>query len=109
MKKAMFSAPMAGRTDAQIDEVRSFARKYLEDMGYEFVNTVFRAEAEYAPDALEQSGVKNVPLRYLAGSLENLSKCDAILFCRGWQDARGCRIEHQVAKDYGVLILYEEE
>ena len=38
-----------------------------------------------------------------------MSKCDAVLFCQGWENARGCCIEHEAAKKYGVLILYEED
>jgi hypothetical protein len=28
--------------------------------------------------------------------------------CKGWGNARGCKIEHEVAKAYGVDIIYEE-
>ena len=39
---------------------------------------------------------------------------DALFMCKNWQLARGCRIENQVAKEYGIKILtydflYEEE
>lgn len=32
----------------------------------------------------------------------------AAYFCRGWEQARGCRIEHEAAKSYGLEIIYEE-
>lgn len=108
MRKAMFSAPMAGRTDEQIDRVRTKAKSTLESMGYEFVNTVFRTEPEFTLEAMAARGVQNIPLHYLGYSLVNMSKCDAILFCRGWENARGCLVEHEAAKKYGVLILYED-
>lgn len=108
MRKAMFSAPMAGRTDEQISKTRAKAKILLETMGYEFVNTVFTEEPEFAFDAMEARGVKNIPLHYLAHSIVNMSKCDAVLFCRGWEKARGCMIEHEAAKKYGVLILYDD-
>lgn len=38
-----------------------------------------------------------------AGSL-----CHAAYFCKGWENARGCRIEHDAAKAYGLEIIYEE-
>lgn len=28
-------------------------------------------------------------------------------FCKGWENARGCRIEHEAAKAYGLEIIYE--
>lgn len=40
-------------------------------------------------------------------SIENMSLCHAAYFCKGWESARGCRIEHEVAKAYGLKILYE--
>ena len=30
---------------------------------------------------------------------------DALYMCDGWREARGCRIEYQVAKEYGIKIL----
>ena len=42
---------------------------------------------------------------YLAKSLDNMTRVDAVMFCPGWEKARGCRIEHQAAKAYGIPIL----
>ena len=30
-----------------------------------------------------------------------MSECDTVYFCKGWENARGCKIEHEVAKSYG--------
>lgn len=49
-----------------------------------------------------------IPLSFLAKSLENMSLCHAAYFCKGWEQARGCRIEHDAAVAYGLTILYEE-
>lgn len=49
-----------------------------------------------------------VPLCYLAKSLENMSLCHAAYFCKGWENARGCRIEHDAAVAYGLEVLYED-
>lgn len=32
----------------------------------------------------------------------------AAYFCKGWEDARGCKIEHDAATAYGLEVLYEE-
>ena len=45
---------------------------------------------------------------YLAKSLENMSLCHAAYFCKGWENARGCRIEHDAAVAYGLEVLYED-
>jgi hypothetical protein len=36
-----------------------------------------------------------------------MSKCDAVYFCNGWENARGCKIEHDIAIAYGLLTIYE--
>ena len=32
----------------------------------------------------------------------------AAYFCKGWENARGCRIEHAAAVAYGLEVLYED-
>lgn len=48
------------------------------------------------------------PLRGLAENLARLSEADVIYFVKGWQEARGCRIEHLTAEEYGKKIIEEE-
>ena len=107
MTKAMISQPMAGETDEQIVATREKAMADLEAMGYEVVNTLFTDEW-YGDEAMEERGVVQVPLCYLAKSLENMSLCHAAYFCKGWENARGCRIEHDAAVAYGLAVLYED-
>lgn len=38
-------------------------------------------------------------------SIEFLAKADVAIFAPGWKDARGCRIEHQCAEDYGIPVM----
>lgn len=106
-KRAMISQPMAGKTDEEIAEARDKAHAKLREMGYEFVNTLFTDEW-YSDEAMEERGVVQVPLCYLANSLENMSLCHAAYFCKGWENARGCRIEHDAAVAYGLEVLYED-
>ena len=106
--KAMLSQPMAGKTENEIIATRQKAIKVLSGKGYEIVNTLFTDEW-YSKKAMQERGVVQIPLCFLAKSLENMSLCHAAYFCKGWEAARGCRIEHQVATDYGLDIIYEEE
>lgn len=106
MKKAMISQPMAGKTDAEIVAAREKAVAALEKDGYTVVNTLFTDEW-YSRENMEKRGVVQVPLCFLAKSLENMSLCHAAYFCEGWENARGCRIEHEAAKAYGLEIIYE--
>lgn len=106
-KKSMLSQPMNGKTDEEIITTREKAIKELKARGYEVVNTLFTDEW-YSREAMEERGVVQIPLCFLAKSLENMSKCHAVYFCKGWENARGCRIEHNAAFDYGLEIIEEE-
>lgn len=107
MKKAMLSQPMAGKTNEEIVATREKAINVLKEKGYEIVNTLFTDEW-YSKDAIAERGVVQIPLCFLAKSLENMSRCHAAYFCKGWENARGCRIEHEAAVAYGLEIFYEE-
>ena len=105
--KAMISQPMAGKTDQEIVEARERAMCALRDKGYMVVNTLFTDEW-YGKESMEKRGVVQVPLCFLAKSLENMSLCHTAYFCKGWENARGCKIEHDAATAYGLHIIYEE-
>ena len=100
-KLAFISQPMKGKTEEKIREERRELVEKLMEMGYETVDSVFsdfpNAEIEYT----------SVPLAYLAKSLNLLAKCDGVAFASGWANARGCRIEHECAKEYGIPILID--
>ena len=107
MHKAMLSQPMGGKTQEEIVETRERAIRALQDRGYKVVNTLF-TDGWYSKEYMEARGAVQIPLCFLAKSLENMSLCHAAYFCRGWEQARGCRIEHEAAKSYGLEIIYEE-
>ena len=90
--KAIISQPMKGKPEDQIRAERAETVKMLEGKGYEVVDTVF-------PD-FENKG--NVPLKYLAKSLETIADVDLVYFMPGWKDARGCKIEHECCVQYDV-------
>ena len=105
--KAMLSQPMAGKSDEEIINTRNRAIAALTERGYEIVNTLFTDEW-YSQKSMKERGVENIPLCFLAKSLENMSLCHAAYFCKGWENARWCRIEHEAAKAYGMTIIYED-
>ena len=104
--KAMLSQPMAGKTEDEITATRDAAIEALTAMGYEVINTRFTDEW-YSKEAMDERGVVNIPLCFMAKSLEAMCNCHAAYFCNGWQSTRGCRIEHAVASAYGLTIIYE--
>ena len=92
--KIMISQPMRNRTTEQIKKERAELVKQLEAEGHEVIDTV-----------LDLSEDKS-PIYYLAKSIELLDKSDGVIFMPGWENARGCLIEHQVAMSYGKFIKY---
>lgn len=106
--KAMLSQPMAGKSEEEIKTTREKAIEVLKDKEYEVVNTLFTDEW-YSSDKMKERGVVQIPLCFLAKSLEKMSLCHAVYFCKGWEQTRGCRLEHEAAVAYGLTILYEED
>ena len=105
--KAMLSQPMAGKTEEEIKETRERAIQVLREKGDESVNTLFTDEW-YSKESMEERGVVQIPLCFLAKSLESMSLCHAVYFCKGWENTRGCRIEHDAAVAYGLDVIYEK-
>lgn len=106
--KAMVSQPMAGKSEEEILATRDKAVAALKAAGYEVVDTYFDDEW-YARQSMQERGVENIPLYFLAKSFESMAGCHTVYFCKGWEDTRGCRAEHRIAKEYGIKIIYEEQ
>lgn len=97
--KVMISQPMKNRTEEDIREERKYIIEKFNNMHIEVIDTIFTEEA---PED------NNAGIYYLGKSIQEMSKVDALFMCDGWREARGCRIEYQVAREYGVKILYED-
>jgi hypothetical protein len=104
MKKIMISQPMNGFTEEQIVETRNSFLKFAEKENFEVVNTYFQDEW-YSKEAMTERGVIQIPLCFLAKSIENMALCDVAYFAKGWENARGCRIEYEIALRYGLEII----
>lgn len=102
MRMAMISQPMSGKTGKEIIAARNEASQRLENMGYTVVDTYYN---KYSVPCYANNGA----LYHLGQSLTEMARCDAVYFCKGWENARGCRIEHEAAKAYdGIMCIYEE-
>lgn len=97
--KVMISQPMKNRTEEDIREERKHIIEKFNNMHIEVIDTIFTEEAPKD---------NNAGIYYLGKSIQEMSKVDALFMCDGWREARGCRIEYQVAREYGVKILYED-
>ena len=107
MKKIMISQPMNGLTEEQITNAQNKFLEYAKKENFEVVNTYFQDEW-YSKESMSSRGVIQIPVCFLAKSLEKMSQCNTVYFAKGWENARGCKIEHEVALQYGMEIIYEE-
>lgn len=97
MKKLFISQPMRGKTDEEILK----ERKYLITKAEERTGEKFEVIESFFQGAPADAK----PLWYLGESLKLLSTADFAVFAPGWQDYRGCRIEHDAAVAYGIPIV----
>ena len=97
MKKIMISQPMKRKTNEQIKEERKALVSELENEGYEVLDSVF----DEAPKNVDEA------IWFLSKSIEYLAQADVVFFMKGWEYARGCKIEHEVAIEYGKKVIYE--
>lgn len=103
-KLAMIVQPMYGKDDHEIEQERNDAINMLSNAGFDVLNSYFKDDWSN-PEEMKRNGVKNIPISFLARSIEQMSKVDAIYLCNGWSSARGCCIEYQIAKAYGLQII----
>lgn len=94
MKRLFISQPMRGKTDKEILEVREKAIKEVKEQ--------FGEPVEVIDSFFQSAPVDARPLWYLGKSLELMATADVVYFAEGWNEARGCRIEYECAKEYGI-------
>lgn len=100
MKKLFISQPMRGKTDEEILAVREKAIASAERQLGEKVEVI---------DSFFQNAPADArPLWFLGKSLELLSTADVAYFAKGWEEARGCRIENTCAIEYGIDLVIED-
>ena len=99
MKRLFISQPMNGKTEKEILTVREKAIESAKAMLNDDVEVIESYFEDYNPD----KGC--VPLKYLSKSLELLADADVAYFAKGWENARGCRIENQCAVEYGIDVI----
>ena len=97
MKKLFISQPMKGKSDADILAERKKAIKSAEEKIGEPVEVI--------DSFFQEAPVDAKPLWFLGKSLELLSGADVAYFAQGWEDARGCAIEHDSALAYGIKSI----
>lgn len=96
--KAMISQPMRGKAKEEILAMRDTLKEIATYSNFDVIDTLFDFGDKPA-------------IFYLAKSIEAMSEADVVIFAPDWEQARGCKIEFEIAKAYGkrIIILPSEE
>ena len=96
--KIFISQPMKDKTNEEILRERQVA--------IDSVKEKFPGEEIEVIDSFFQDAPHDArPLWFLGKSLELLSTADVAYFCKGWENARGCKIENTCAIEYGITVI----
>lgn len=96
--KLFISQPMNGKSDEQILAERHAAVvKAHEITGCDSI--------EIIDSFFQDAPVEAKPLWYLGESIKLLAEADVAYFADGWREARGCKIEHECAIQYGINTI----
>ena len=98
--KLFISQPMRDKTDEQIKAER---KRIVERMQKRYPHE----EIEVLDSFFEGAPHDATPLWYLGESIKLLGQADYAYFAKGWENYRGCRLENQCAKEYGISWVAE--
>ncbi len=95
------SVPMHGRSD---------------DEAWKDIKDAFEKIPKIFPDQKELIITHNLGavghadsgrLFYLGSAIQAMDHCDAVYFCKGWENAKGCQVEHYICELYGIQRIEE--
>lgn len=92
--KAFISQPMGGMSDDEIVIVRDAIWKLIQERHGEDCEII----DSFIPGAIEEDD----PIRCLGESIKKLKDADVAYFAPGWDEARGCVVEHAVCEFYNI-------
>ena len=99
--KIMISQPMNGVPDDQVIKNQEHYKELFAKLHIEVIDSFIN---DPCPDDCNYPGVF-----YLGRTImEKMHTIDAVFFAKGWEKARGCRIERKICEEYGILILDDE-
>ena len=91
--RLFISQPMSGLSIEKIKEDRQ--------RGYEYFKSIRVTDKEIEViDNLQEDAEDYIATDYLSTDIKLLGRAEGVLFLKGWEDARGCKVEYMVAKYY---------
>ena len=96
-----------------ITNVSTFEREF--NNAQQFLRQVYPDAIIYNPVNIpgpkfdqDDWGMDSVWKYYMIEALKMLLECDTVFMLRSWTFSRGAKIEHELAQDLGLKIIYEE-
>ena len=96
--RVFISQPMSGLSELGIDQLRNrillWLPRYLKEH-----------DVIEIPKLSEWQAKSNTPVFNLGHSIQNMSRATIIVFAPGWEQARGCLVEHAVCESYHIPFI----
>lgn len=92
--KIYISLPITGHDIEEVEARCIFAKAVLEKKGHTPVSPL---DVSTDPDATYAE--------HMGRDIAALLECDAVLFLEGYENSKGCRLEHAAAEIYGKQIV----
>lgn len=100
--KIFISSPMKNLTEEQIHKNREEA---ISEIKKRFGNEKFEIIDSYFKEYTLKDASINTTIYCLGRAILKLSDADLVVFAKGWETARGCKVEYLIASEYGLDIM----
>lgn len=101
MIKVFISCTMNGRSDEEILKTRKDINEKLKNVlkqDFEVIDSFF---TDFNPNVTQIDPA----MYYLGLSISKMAAADIVVFAEGWNKARGCKLEYNVARAYGKTCI----
>lgn len=95
--KIYISGPITGHDIKEVNKRFEAAEKHLQLQGHRTINPLDNYIPEIPRDWVD----------YMVLDIAQLMRCEAIYMLTGWETSRGARIEHNIAREMQLKIIYE--
>lgn len=99
--KIYISIPISGKDLATQQAVALEIAEKIKALGHEPVNPFD------TPLAAPEMSEKEKYAYYMGRDIEKLLLCDAVYFCEGWSESKGCRADSYIAGAYSLKHYHD--
>lgn len=99
--KIYISVPISGLDLMTQTGIALTVAEQIRDLGHEPVNPF---ETPLAPPEWSE---RQKYAYYMGRDIEKLLLCDAVYFCEGWHESKGCLVESYIAETYRIKHYHD--